>query len=46
MINKNYIFILSSILIGFIISYFYIRNINKNFIILFLTISITLYIFF
>jgi hypothetical protein len=46
MINKNYIFILSSILIGFIVSYFYVKIINNNFYILFLCISITTYIFF
>jgi len=44
MINKNYIFILSSILIGLSVSYFYIRYVNVNFFILFLAISITIYI--
>jgi hypothetical protein len=46
MTNKEYLFIFFSIFIGFIISYFYIKEFNETFIILFLLIILLLYIFF
>jgi hypothetical protein len=46
MLNKNYLFLFLSIFIGFIISLFYCKEFSNNFLLLFLVISICLYILF
>ena len=46
MFNKNKLFISISILVGFVISYYYNKIINTNFILMFITTSIILYILF
>lgn len=46
MTNKKYLFLIFSIFIGFIISYFYIKEFNETFIILFLVVTLLLYIIF
>jgi hypothetical protein len=46
MINKNNLFIIVSLILGFIISLFYNRNFNKMFIFYFIIISIIFYVLF
>jgi hypothetical protein len=46
MIQKNFIFILTSVILGFLISYYYTKKINKEFLILFLIVFIIFFTLF